>query len=117
GAEPSDRPSRDFDHRRSGRADAELGMDRTVAKPDRSSAPRGSRLDVRERGFRQPRWSDVDRLLEEWPVERIRLIEERERRKRAVSKKSLERDLDPGDVSFDEDFPGPLASPAPNVRL
>src|SRR6266508_467593 len=65
--------------------------------------------DRRLRRFGQPGGRDVDGFLEEWPVERIRLVEERERFERAAIEQAFEGDLDARDEAFDQNAIGALA--------
>ena len=69
---------------------------------------------ARHRGRRSARWMpafdlrrrDVDRFLEERALERIGLVEDRERPQRAVLEQALERELGAGDVLLDLDDVG-----------
>ena len=91
------------------RASAACNADRAVGEAEGPGRPRGHVHDRGLRGRRVPGRGHVDRLLEERAVERIRLVEHRERAERAALEQPLQRDLDAGDERLDQDLVGPLA--------
>ena len=77
GAEPADRSRRDFEHQTPS-GDAALGVDRSVHAGRARASPRIVSWIARSVFRRRGRRRDVDRLFEERPFERIRLVEDRE---------------------------------------
>ena len=81
-----------------------------LAEPERGARPERDPLDPLLRLPREPRRRHVDGLLEERAVERVRLVEERERLEPARHEEPLERDLAAGDELLDEQRAGGLAA-------
>ena len=69
------------------------GIDRTLDRGGDGLPPRG----------RKSRRRDVDRLLEEGTLERVRLVEEREHAEPPGCHEPLDRHLDPGNVALDQE--------------
>ena len=108
-AQPADRPGGDLDHPRRLAVEAQLGVDRPLAQPDRRDRVPRRLGDVVLGGLGKPRRRDVDRLLEERPVEGIGLVEQRQHVQTPPVEQPFQRHLDPRDVAFDQDPPGGLA--------
>ncbi len=102
-AQPPDRPRGDFEHEHAAGADPALRVHRAVGQTQRG----GRALHVIEHRLLLPggqrRGRDVDRLLEERTVERIRLVEDGEGPQRALRQDSLDGELAPLDEPFDQD--------------
>ena len=105
-AQPADRPRRHFEHVHALAVDAALGVHRTVMQPERLRRARHRRRDLRLDPGVHLRRRHVNRFLEERAVERIGLVEDRERPQRAVLEQALERELGAGNVLLDLDDVG-----------
>src|SRR5712692_8668451 len=77
-ATPADRAGRELDQPRAVFVVAQLGVDRTFGDAERAHGPFRALGNRTLKAGRYGRWCQVDRLLEKRPVQRIRLIEDRE---------------------------------------
>ena len=93
-AESADGPRRHLQHPRPVVVHPQLGVDRALAQAEGRAGGRGDRLDAPLDVGRQPRGRDVDRLLEVRALERVRLVEQRQRVERAAHEQAFQRDLD-----------------------
>ncbi len=104
-AQTADRARGHLDHPRPAPVDAQLGVHRTFAQPERRTGPRGLPLDrVPDRG-RVTRRRDVDRLFEDRSDERVRLVEQGEHMEPSVVEKSLDGHLVARHILLDEHMP------------
>ena len=78
GAQAADRPRRNLENEHAFVVDAALGMDRTVVKTEGRCRSGDSAHDGALNVFGCCRWGEVNRFLEERPIKRIRLVENRE---------------------------------------
>ncbi len=113
-AETADRARGDLDHPGPGPpvlvpADPELGMHGPLRQPERLRRVLRTGADGGLRLLGEPRGRDVDRLLEERSVQRIRLVEQREGVQLAADQQPLERHFRARDEFFHEDPVGALA--------
>src|SRR2546425_11453489 len=75
-------------------------MNRTAHQPQ-SADSRLGRADQRLLDFfARPRRCDIDRLFEEWPLERVRLLKNREDVQSSVSQQAFQRELAPINICF-----------------
>ena len=85
--------------------DPALRVDRPVPEPERRGArARTCSATAPWSGPDSARRRDVDRLFENGPIERVRLVENRERLQRAARQHPFQRELRAVDVLLDEDF-------------
>ncbi len=94
-AQPADRAGGDLQDPGAAVVDPELGVDRALGQADRRRGGRGRPLDQGQALRRQPRRGHVDRLGEVRPVQRVRLVEDRQDLEPAVPEQALDGDLQP----------------------
>src|SRR5262245_40575271 len=101
-AETADRPGCDLEHEWAAVVDAKLGVDRALGETQCRARVARHRGDAGLRRRRKAGRRDVDRLLEEWTVEGIGLVDDREHVEAAAHEQALEGELAPGDELLDE---------------
>src|SRR5437667_1856063 len=104
-AQPANRSRRDFEHPRTVTVEAKLGVDGTIRQAKRLARPSRGLRDQRLRSIGKPRGGDINRLLEEWPMEWIGLIEDRQHLELAAPQQSFDCDFLAGDEVFNEQRP------------
>ena len=116
GTQPPDRTGGDLEDEYSLVIDAALGVDRPMRQTDGLGGSCDGLDDCRLLA-RSRRWRrDVDRFLEERPVERVRLVEERQEEKPAVMQQPFERVFATGNEAFDEHHVMSVAAFGADVR-
>ncbi len=98
----ADRPGGDFEHEDAFSVHPALGVDRTVAQAERGGGAADTADDGALHVVGCGRGREIDRLLEERAVQRIGLVEDRERVQPAAGQQPFERVLTAGNESFDE---------------
>ena len=105
GAQAADGAGGDLDdHGRTAGRQAELGVDRAGSQAQRGGGGGGRGLDGLLGGGGQARGGDVDGLLEERAVERVRLVEQGQGAEHAPGEQPFQRDLRARDERFAQDL-------------